>query len=40
MVPSFNHHLGRGYIDNTLELKSKNRYDYIQECYFPQQVVG
>jgi len=40
MVPSFNHHSGCGYIDNTLELKSKNCYDYIQECYFPQQVVG
>jgi len=34
-VPFFNHHLGHGYIDNTLELKSNNPYDYIQECYFP-----
>ncbi len=32
LVVSFKHHSGDGYIDSILELKSKNRYDYIQEC--------
>jgi len=35
LVPFFNHHSGRGYIDNIFELKSKNCYDYIKKCYFP-----
>ncbi len=34
LVVSFKHHLGGGYIDNIFELKSNNRYDYIQECCF------
>jgi hypothetical protein len=29
LVASFNHHLGGGYIDSILELKSKSCYDYI-----------
>ncbi len=37
---SFKHHLGGGYIDSILELKSKSQYDYIQECYFLGQVLG
>jgi hypothetical protein len=39
LVHSLNHHSWCGYIDNTLELKSNNRYDYIEECFFPEQVV-
>ncbi len=40
LVVYFKHHSTSGYIDNILQLKSKNRYDYIQECCFPQQVHG
>jgi hypothetical protein len=40
LVASFNHHSRGGYIDIILELKSKSRYDYIQECCFPRQVHG
>jgi hypothetical protein len=29
LVASFKHHSGGGYIDNILELKSKNHYDFI-----------
>jgi hypothetical protein len=39
LVASFKHHSRGGYIDSVLELKSKNHYDYIQECYFPRQVI-
>jgi hypothetical protein len=39
LVTSFKHHSGHGYIDSILELKSKSCYDYIQECYFPRQVI-
>ncbi len=39
LVASFKHCLGGGYIDSILEVKSKNRYDYIQECCFPKQVL-
>ncbi len=35
LVASFKRHSGGGYIGNILELKSKNCYDYIQECGFP-----
>ncbi len=31
---------GGRYIDNNLELKSKNHYDYLQECYLLKQVIG
>jgi hypothetical protein len=34
LVVSFKHHLGGGYIDNILELKSNNCYNYIEECCF------
>ncbi len=39
LVASFKCHLGGGYIDNILELKSKSCYDYIQECGFLGQVL-
>jgi hypothetical protein len=29
LIVFFKHHLGRGYIDNILELKSKSHYDYV-----------
>jgi hypothetical protein len=38
LVASFKHHYNGGYIDNILELKSKNRYDYIEECCFLGQI--
>jgi hypothetical protein len=31
---------GGGYINNILQLKSKSRYNYIQECCFPGQIFG
>ncbi len=34
LVASFKRHSRGGYIDNILELKSKNCEDYIQEYYF------
>ncbi len=40
LVVFFKHHSRGGYIDNILELKSKSRYDYIQECCFLGQVHG
>jgi hypothetical protein len=40
LVVFFKHHSGGGYIDNILELKSNNCYDYIQECCFSRQVLG
>ncbi len=40
LVVSFKHHPGGSYIDNILELKSKSRYDFIQECCFPSQIFG
>ncbi len=40
MVVAFKHHVGRDYIDSILELKSKSRYDYIQECCFPSKIIG
>jgi hypothetical protein len=40
LVATFKHHLGHGYIDSILELKSKSCYDYIQKCCFLGQVVG
>ncbi len=40
LVASFKHHLGGGYIDSILELKSKSQYDYIQEYCFLGQVLG
>ncbi len=39
LVVSCKHHSRGGYINNILELKSKNRYDYIQKCYFLGQIV-
>ncbi len=39
LIGSFRHCPGGGYIDNILELKSKNRYDYIQECCSLGQMV-
>ncbi len=39
LVTSFKHCLGGGYNDSILEVKSKNRYDYIQECCFFKQVL-
>jgi hypothetical protein len=33
LVVSFKRHLGGEHIDNILELKSKSRYDYIQELF-------
>ncbi len=35
----FQHCLGGGYIDSSLELKSRSQYDYIHECCFPGQVL-
>jgi hypothetical protein len=32
LLVTFKHHSRHGYIDSTLELKSKSRYDYIQKC--------
>jgi hypothetical protein len=29
LVFFFKHHLGRGYIDSILDLKSKSHYDYV-----------
>ncbi len=40
LVVSFKHHLGGGYIDNILELKSNNYYNYIEECCFIGQIYG
>jgi hypothetical protein len=40
LVTFFKRHLGGEYIDNILELKSKSRYEYIQECCFQGQVHG
>jgi hypothetical protein len=40
LVVFLKHHSKGGYIDSILELKSKSRYDYIQECCFPRQVHG
>jgi hypothetical protein len=40
LVVFFKHHSRGDYIDIILELKSKSRYDYIQECCFPRQVHG
>jgi hypothetical protein len=40
LIVFFKRHLGGGYIDSILELKSKNQYDYIQKCYFPRQIHG
>ncbi len=40
LVTSFKHHLGGGYIDNILELKSKSHYHFIQECCFLGQIFG
>lgn len=38
LVALFKHHSNGGYIDNILELKSKNCYDYIKECCFLGQI--
>jgi hypothetical protein len=35
LVAFFKHCPGGRYIDNIFELKSKNQYDYIQECLLP-----
>ncbi len=40
LIGFFKHCLGNGYIDNIPELKSKNQYDYIQECCSLGQVLG
>ncbi len=40
LVTAFRHCARCGYIDSILELKSNSHYDYIKECYFPNQVVG
>jgi hypothetical protein len=38
LVVSFKHQLGGVYINNILELKSMNCYNYIQECCFLSQI--
>jgi hypothetical protein len=38
LVAFFKHRPSGGYIDNNLELKSKNCYDFIRECYFLGQI--
>ncbi len=40
LIGFFKHCPGGGYIDNILKLKSKNWYDYIQECCSLGQVLG
>lgn len=40
LIVSFKHHLGGGYNNNILELKSKCCYDCIHECFFPWQILG
>ncbi len=38
LVALFKNYWGGGYIDNIFKLKSKSRYNFIQECYFPSQI--
>jgi tRNA splicing ligase len=38
LVAFFKHRPSGGYIDNILELKFKNHYDFIQECCFLGQI--
>jgi hypothetical protein len=40
LVVSFKNPLRGGYIDNILQLKSKNHYDYIKECFFLGKISG
>jgi hypothetical protein len=40
LVASFKHHPKGGYINNILESKFRNHYDYIQECCFSSQIFG
>jgi hypothetical protein len=37
-IVSFKHHLGGGYIDNILKLKSMNCYDYIFFLKFHEKI--
>ncbi len=38
LVALFKNYPSGGYIDNILELKSKNHNNFIQECCFPGQI--
>jgi hypothetical protein len=40
LVSMFKPHSGGSYTNNILQLKSKNRYNYIQECCFPSRIFG
>ncbi len=40
LIASFRHHSKGGYIDSIFESKSKSRYNYIQDCYFPKHIHG